>query len=204
MTSDDDCAHGCGYYLEVRVSFDYTTGDVKQVPFLCMLSVICVSALALAADRVGSESCGACHARAYQAWRNDPHARAAQSLTDAQKQMPTCTLCHAPELAQRTLSLAQQSSGSAADDGHVEADVGCESCHGAGQYYSPSYVMRDPELARAVGLIDPGQKSCLGCHSAETPSLVAFDFAAKVKLIDHWSAEREARGQPRATNAGGR
>jgi hypothetical protein len=50
--------------------------------------------------------------------------------------------------------------------------------------------MRDSELSHAVGLLDPGQKSCLVCHSAEAPSLTPFDFAAKVKLIDHWSQER--------------
>jgi hypothetical protein len=65
--------------------------------------------------------------------------------------------------------------------------IGCEACHGAGQYYSPVYVMRDAELARGVGLVDPGQKSCLVCHTADAPSLTPFDFAAKVKLIDHWS-----------------
>jgi hypothetical protein len=164
--------------------------------------VACLSALAFAADRVGSESCGACHAKAYQIWRVDPHARAAQSLTEAQRQMPSCTICHAPELAQRSLDAAAQAPVPLQDDGRAEAGVGCESCHGAGQYYSPIYVMRDGELARAVGLIDPGQKSCLACHSVSTPSLTPFDFAAKVKLIDHWSAEREARAQPKS--GGGR
>jgi len=81
----------------------------------------------------------------------------------------------------------------------VEGGVGCETCHGAGQYYSPSYVMRDSELSRAVGLLDPGQKSCLVCHSSATPSLTPFDFAAKVKLIDHWS-QLHAKGS--ATSSG--
>jgi hypothetical protein len=177
---------------------------VKLASVLCVLSAVSVSPLAFAADRVGSESCGVCHPKAYQAWKIDPHARATQSLTEAQKQMPTCTHCHAPELAQRTLATAGQPSTSVSDDSRAEADVGCESCHGAGQYYSPSYVMRDAELARAVGLVDPGQKSCLGCHAVDTPSLTPFDFASKVKLIDHWTAERETRGQHKPTNAGGR
>jgi hypothetical protein len=171
---------------------------VKLAFVLASSVVACLSAMAFAADPVGSESCGVCHSRAYQAWRLDPHARAAQSLTEAQRQMPSCTICHAPELAQRTLSAAAQAPTPLQDDGHVEAGVGCESCHGAGQYYSPIYVMRDGELARAVGLIDPGQKSCLACHSLSSPSLAAFDFATKVKLIDHWTAEREARVQPKA------
>jgi len=171
---------------------------VKLALVLGLSSAACLSSLALAADRVGSESCGVCHPKAYQAWRVDPHAHASQSLTEAQKQMPTCTICHAPDLAQRTLAAASQAPTPLSDDGRVEADVGCESCHGAGQYYSPSYVMKDAELARAVGLIDPGQKSCLACHGQATPSLTAFDFAAKVKLIDHWTAERETRAPPKS------
>ncbi len=54
--------------------------------------------------------------------------------------------------------------------------------------------MRDAELARAVGLADPGERSCRGCHlEGSSPSLAPFDLKEKVKLIDHWTAEREAR-----------
>jgi hypothetical protein len=174
---------------------------VKLAFLVGLSSIACLSALALAADRVGSESCAVCHAKAYQSWRVDPHARAAQSLTEAQKQNPGCTICHSPELFQRTLAAAAQAPVPLQDNGRLETGVGCESCHGAGQYYSPSYVMRDAELARAVGLVDPGQKSCLSCHGVSSPSLAPFDFAAKVKLIDHWTAEREARTQPKAGGA---
>ena len=73
------------------------------------------------------------------------------------------------------------------------AHVACESCHGGGQYYSANYVMKDPELARLVGLVDPGEKSCRGCHDGASPSLKPFDFAAKLKAIDHWTVEREKR-----------
>jgi hypothetical protein len=45
--------------------------------------------------------------------------------------------------------------------------------------------MRDAELARAVGLADPGERTCLGCHTESTPSLGKFDFSRKVKLIAH-------------------
>jgi hypothetical protein len=46
--------------------------------------------------------------------------------------------------------------------------------------------MRDPELARAVGLADPGERVCAGCHTESTPSLVRFDHARKLPLIQHW------------------
>ena len=113
-------------------------------------------------------------------------------MTPAQQQDPRCTSCHAPDLARTTQEAAAFHSPDRLSR-RAEAGVGCEACHGAGQYYSPSYVMRDAELAHAVGLVDPGQKSCLACHTADTPSLSPFDFASKVKLIDHWTQEREPK-----------
>ena len=66
-------------------------------------------------------------------------------------------------------------------------NVTCESCHGGGQYYSARYVMKDAELARLVGLLDPSEKGCRTCHDASSPSLKPFDFVAKLKAIDHWT-----------------
>jgi hypothetical protein len=60
--------------------------------------------------------------------------------------------------------------------------------------------MKDSELSRAVGLEDPGEKSCRACHDASSPSLKAFEFKEKVKEIDHWSADRKER-QSRAERA---
>jgi hypothetical protein len=53
--------------------------------------------------------------------------------------------------------------------------------------------MKDPELARLVGLLDPSEKGCRTCHDASSPSLRPFDFASRLKAIDHWSAERARR-----------
>jgi hypothetical protein len=53
--------------------------------------------------------------------------------------------------------------------------------------------MRDAELARAVGLVDPGEKSCLACHGESAPSLVKFEYVRKLPLIDHWTRERAAQ-----------
>ncbi len=53
--------------------------------------------------------------------------------------------------------------------------------------------MKDPELARWVGLQDPSEKSCRSCHDASSPSLKPFDFAEKLKAIDHWTADRMAK-----------
>ncbi|HZN95479.1 MAG TPA: multiheme c-type cytochrome [Myxococcales bacterium] len=134
---------------------------------------------------VGPESCKACHPDAYAAWRQSKHARALESLSDAQRKDVRCLSCHAPNLQDR----------------RVES-ISCETCHGGGQYYAAQYVMKDPELVRLVGLLDPSEKGCRSCHDASSPSLRPFDFVEKLKLIDHWTVERQRREQGRTAAAG--
>ena len=135
---------------------------------ICALAVLLPPTAAHAGDRVGPETCKACHPAAYDAWRQDPHARAFDSLPERSRKDERCLGCHSPDAA----------------DGI--AGVSCEACHGPGRIYAARYVMRDAELARAVGLVDPGEKTCLGCHTDSTPSLVRFEYARKLPLIVHW------------------
>jgi formate-dependent nitrite reductase cytochrome c552 subunit len=130
---------------------------------------------------VGPESCKGCHPESYAAWRLSKHARAMESLSEQQRQDARCLSCHAPNVGDRRV------------DG-----VSCETCHGGGQYYAASYVMKDPELSRLVGLVDPSEKGCRSCHDASSPSLRPFDFVEKLKLIDHWTEERQRREQQKA------
>ena len=118
-------------------------------------------------DKVGPEGCKACHPSAYEAWLATPHARSRESLPERSRNEARCLSCHSPD----------------ADDGL--AGVSCESCHGGGRLYAAPYVMRDAELSRALGLVDPGEKTCLGCHTESTPSLVKFEYERKVALIRH-------------------
>jgi hypothetical protein len=125
-------------------------------------------ALAAAGDLVGPETCKACHPAAYDAWKDGPHARAQESLPARSRKDPRCASCHSPDAEKGV------------------AGVSCETCHGPGGFYAAGYVMRDRELARAVGLVDPGEKTCAACHTDSTPSLTRFDYAAKLQLIRHW------------------
>lgn len=168
----------------------YTPGPVTRPPVRRLLLAIplllaaaAAPALAAGADadrtggnsKVGPETCKACHPAAYEVWRVGPHARSLDGLPAQSRKDPRCLSCHAPD----------------ADEGLVA--ISCESCHGPGRIYSAPYVMRDPELARAVGLVDPGEKSCLACHGESAPSLVRFEYAKKLPLIDHWTRERAAQ-----------
>jgi hypothetical protein len=144
------------------------------------LAMLFLGSVAQAQSYLGPETCQACHAEAYAVWKAGPHARAMVSLTGRSAKDGRCLGCHSP---QQDKGLAQ---------------VSCESCHGPGQFYSPAYVMKDTEVSHAVGLESPGEKACRVCHDASSPSLHPFDYKSKLKLIDHWTAERERRKSLRA------
>lgn len=141
-----------------------------------LLLSLCAASLAQAYDFLGAESCQSCHPDAYAAWKSSNHARAKDVLSPVQQRDARCLSCHSPN-----------------DADQKQAGVTCETCHGGGQYYSPKYVMKDPELARLAGLVDPTEKACRACHDASSPSLKPFDFASRLKAMDHWSVEREKR-----------
>jgi hypothetical protein len=144
----------------------YTPGSVSRLVAIALALALPVASRG--ADKVGPEACKACHPAAYEAWRVSPHARAREMLPERSRDDKRCLSCHAPDV----------------EDGL--AGVSCEACHGPGRSYAARHVMRDPELARALGLVDPGERSCAGCHTDSTPSLVKFDYARKLPLIRHW------------------
>jgi hypothetical protein len=144
------------------------------IVFLCL----CAPA-ALASDLMGPVSCRTCHAEAYRIWAASPHARAAQALTAEQRKQPLCLSCHSRD---------ENRAGQAEVVG-----VSCETCHGGGRFYQPAEVMRDKELARLFGLVDPTPQSCMVCHGGASPSLRPFDAKEAMGRIDHWTADRAAR-----------
>ena len=146
------------------------------------LLVLTAGSAAWAADFLGPESCKGCHPEAFAIWEQSKHARATTHLPPEQQKDARCMSCHGPAVSSQQV-----------------ANVTCESCHGGGRYYAPEYVMKDSELARLVGLEDPGEKSCRSCHDDSTPSLTPFDFRTALKAIDHWSPE--ALQRIRATRA---
>ena len=130
----------------------------------------------LAQSYVGAERCGECHAFAYEVWSTSPHAKAHLSLTPEQLKDGRCNNCHTQ-----------------VEDADARfAGVQCERCHGSGKYYQPTYVMKDRDLARAVGLVDPTPASCQQCHTEGSPSITPFDFKTMWSRIDHGKAAREA------------
>jgi hypothetical protein len=154
----------------------------NRAALLAAALALAAPAIARSADTVGPDTCRACHPSAYDAWAASPHARARESLPERSRNEPRCLSCHAPD----------------AEDGL--AGVSCEACHGSGRTYSAPYVMRDAELARAVGLLEAGPKTCAACHTESTPSLVRFEYERKLALIRH-GKEPAAAPPPRPAPA---
>jgi hypothetical protein len=126
-----------------------------------------------ASDYVGADACGACHAEALQIWRRSAHASAGDPLTAGERERRACQMCHA--------------TGDAPAAPAVRPGVECEACHGAGAAYALDDVMRDPALARALGLVDlgaPGRRAalCLTCHEI---GRAPFDLDAAWRIIAH-------------------
>jgi cytochrome c554/c'-like protein len=142
----------------------YTLSPVTRLGLVLLAAL---PAAALPGDLVGPEGCKTCHLAAWESWRETAHARAQESLPPRNRRDARCTPCHAP------------------DQDKGVAGVSCEACHGPGQAYAASYVMRDAELARAVGLVKGGEKTCLVCHTDSTPSLGRFEYRRKLELIRH-------------------
>lgn len=71
------------------------------------------------------------------------------------------------------------------EDDPALAGVQCESCHGPGTFYSPRNVMKDPELARLMGLTEMSKTTCQLCHKSDGPGVLPFDFEAKLELVRH-------------------
>lgn len=152
-----------------------------------VLALFLVASAARAGDLVGPASCRTCHEEAYRVWSRSAHARAADALSPEQRQRPLCLQCHSRE-EQR--------------DSQVQVTgVSCETCHGGGRYYQPAVVMRDKELSRLFGLIDPSPATCVVCHGGAQPSVKPFDVKEAMQRIDHWTADREARKKAAASAA---
>lgn len=124
-------------------------------------------------DFVGAKVCGSCHKQAYEVWARSAHATATDRL--GKRTGRKCLACH--------------STGDAPAGRAYFSGVQCEACHGGGAGYQHGDVMRNPTLARALGLRDlstPEKRAalCNSCHQVRT-RLKPFDPEAAYKTIKH-------------------
>lgn len=149
----------------------------------------------------------------FQKWEAGPHAGAFETLKSEESakiakekglkvpayEAPECLKCHTTGYGQGGYEVKDADFWSqVTDKGKPTKEVkwmsdlqsvGCESCHGAGAEYKSKKVMvglYDGSIDPAtVGLIEPNEANCVGCHNPESPTYKEFVFATKVAKIAH-------------------
>lgn len=117
----------------------------------------------------GSPRCGSCHAKAETVWKSSQHSHALATLeNEGNGRDPDCVSCHVTGLNLTTGFRDRASTPSL-------ANVGCESCHGAGESHSVN--------ASLVKMPKVGEASCIGCHNVSHSP--AFDFLTYWRKISH-------------------
>ncbi len=182
----------------------------KMLILLLVLVTAAVFAQEESAEYIGSKKCKIYHSKAevggqYGIWESGPHAKAFETLkSDASKaiakkmglktapdQAPECLVCHVTGWGtasgyQLTVDPMDKRAVKTNED---LANVGCESCHGAGSLYKSKKVM--VEIAEGsikgtdVGLTTITAETCTVCHNKKSPTYIAFDYAVRVKEVAH-------------------
>jgi hypothetical protein len=118
-------------------------------------------------DFAGSVNCKSCHGKVFKQFSKTKHAHAYESLTKEGHQAdPDCLGCHVVGL--------DSTKGFFYDKTKNLAQVGCESCHGAGREHA-----RNP---LAVHLPKVTEKQCLSCHTpSNSPTFVFKTYWKKIK-----------------------
>jgi len=171
----------------------------RLVPGSALLVALAFTVPAFAADPahnfVGAEKCKMCHnspakGAQFTKWSESAHSKAfaalasdeakkiatAKGIADPQKD-PACLRCH--------IAGAGVSAAKLTEKYKVEDGVSCEACHGPGGDYWKMDVMKDQAKSIAAGMVVPDEKTCAGCHNADSPTFKGFDFKTAVAKIAH-------------------
>lgn len=117
---------------------------------------------------VGSATCVACHVEEGKVWQQTKHPQAYKAIEEVGKQFHLdCVSCHVTgwKLPQGVCRI---------DQTEGRAEVGCESCHGAGSAH-----VANPKKGTITRVV--GASTCTGCHDRENSP--HFDFDTYVEKI---------------------
>jgi 2',3'-cyclic-nucleotide 2'-phosphodiesterase (5'-nucleotidase family) len=122
---------------------------------------------------MGSESCKSCHEAAYAWWKNTKHGHAYNTLVERNKQFDlSCVGCHVVGY--------NQPGGSTVTSVENLKDVGCENCHGPGEFHN-----KEPKKPGLVVTNTP-ESVCVSCHSHEHSARFQYEaFRTLLKAPGH-------------------
>jgi hypothetical protein len=166
---------------------------------MSFLLVATVAASAADIEFTGAGKCKMCHnkeksGKQYDIWAAGSHAKAYEVLAseaslaiakergiaDPQK-ADECLKCHITAFGVDAALLGKKYD--------MTEGVSCESCHGAGGEYQSMKTMKAITAGEidgaTVGLVQPDEALCVGCHNEESPTYKPFDYAEAVKMIAH-------------------
>lgn len=146
---------------------------IHIIAMFIMQSILTLSSV-YADDYVGSNRCKTCHKDEYEKFSKTKHKDTSKSLNKEELKNKECLTCHSMDKEGKYM------------------EIGCESCHGAGKYYSQSYVMKDKELSRLIGLKKPDESTCKRCHNEDTPKIKKMDIKSGMKEIEHKKKQKHS------------
>ncbi|NNE09940.1 MAG: cytochrome C554 [Gemmatimonadetes bacterium] len=153
------------------------------------------------AEFTGVKKCKMCHksekqGEQFRIWTESKHSHAyetlgtpeaaevakAQGIKGNPQEAKECLRCHATAYEMTAEELASSKMT-------MEEGVSCESCHGAGSLYQSKKTMKALTAGEiepaSVGLLDPGEKTCIQCHNEESPNFPGFDYVKMYAKIAH-------------------
>ena len=182
--------------------------------FFFTFSPICFSQDVLAGHEIiGASKCKACHKAKtgdqWKIWTESAHAKAFETLASGQASQiaadqglgnpqheDACLKCHTSWVSLGAGAVVSEKGKYTDSEG-----VGCESCHGPGSGYKSQKIMKDPQAARAAGLVMiKTADGCTRCHNEESPTFKDFDFEKRWAEIAHpvLAKKEVATGSPAA------
>ena len=194
-----------------RVPLDARWGESKDMirllgHYQSQLESLGLTGLGLVAIRhpsgrrfAGSAACADCHKRAFEIWKDTPHATALQTLEEqfpSRDSDPECLSCHVVGWAPQRFEPFEGGFSGMASTPHL-AHQGCENCHGPAASHAAvergdvraSLTERDrlrQELVLSIDTPEGKQRAtnnCLECHDLDNSP--AFEFDTYWPQVEH-------------------
>lgn len=143
---------------------------------------------------VGTHKCKDCHEQSYDIWKRSGHAKAYETLVELNPPRqfdPECISCHVIGW-HPTQYFPYESGYLSLEETPKKIDVGCENCHGPGEFHVKAEMGGDLEAARkyqkamVITKEESEKRQCMTCHDLDNSP--DFDFETYWPEVEHYEA----------------